>query len=82
MSGSSFEREKEFFFFSFGGSFFDRKNKNLTRNQKTPKKYINQNSYISPYFVTDPERMVAEYEGCRLLLVDKKISTARDIVGE
>ena len=26
--------------------------------------------------------MVAEYEGCRLLLVDKKISTARDIVGE
>lgn len=37
--------------------------------------------YISPYFVTDPERMVAEYENCRLLLVDKKISTARDIVG-
>ena len=37
--------------------------------------------YISPYFVTDPERMVAEYEQCRLLLVDKKISTARDIVG-
>ena len=24
---------------------------------------------------------VAEYENCRLLLVDKKISTARDIVG-
>ena len=24
---------------------------------------------------------VAEYEGCRVLLVDKKISTARDIVG-
>ena len=37
--------------------------------------------YISPYFVTDPERMVVEYENCRLLLVDKKISTARDIVG-
>ncbi|KAK9839442.1 hypothetical protein WJX81_002450 [Elliptochloris bilobata] len=37
--------------------------------------------YISPYFVTDPERMVAEYDNCRLLLVDKKISTARDIVG-
>ncbi|KAK9815213.1 hypothetical protein WJX72_000058 [[Myrmecia] bisecta] len=36
--------------------------------------------YISPYFVTDPERMVAEYDNCRLLLVDKKISTARDIV--
>ncbi|KAL3135438.1 hypothetical protein ABBQ32_007619 [Trebouxia sp. C0010 RCD-2024] len=37
--------------------------------------------YISPYFITDPERMVAEYDQCRLLLVDKKISTARDIVG-
>lgn len=37
--------------------------------------------YISPYFVTDPERMIAEYENCRLLLVDKKIGTARDMVG-
>lgn len=37
--------------------------------------------YVSPYFVTDPERMVCEYENCRLLLVDKKISTARDIIG-
>lgn len=40
-----------------------------------------ERGYISPYFVTDPERMAAEYETCRLLLVDKKISTARDIVG-
>ena len=38
--------------------------------------------YYSPYFVTDPERMVAEYEGCKVLLVDKKISTARDIIGQ
>jgi chaperonin GroEL (HSP60 family) len=37
--------------------------------------------FVSPYFVTDPERMAAEYENCRLLLVDKKISSARDIVG-
>ncbi|KAF6259379.1 chaperonin 60B2 [Scenedesmus sp. NREL 46B-D3] len=37
--------------------------------------------YYSPYFVTDPERMVAEYENCRILLVDKKISTARDVIG-
>jgi len=37
--------------------------------------------YISPYFVTDPERMVAEYDSCKLLLVDKKISTARDMIG-
>lgn len=38
--------------------------------------------YYSPYFVTDPERMVAEYENCKVLLVDKKISTARDIISE
>ncbi|MEW5298998.1 MAG: hypothetical protein WDW36_002059 [Sanguina aurantia] len=37
--------------------------------------------YYSPYFVTDPERMVAEYDNCRVLLVDKKISSARDIIG-
>jgi len=37
--------------------------------------------YTSPYFVTEPERMVAEYENCRVLLVDKKVSTARDMVG-
>ena len=37
--------------------------------------------YISPYFVTDPERMVAEYADCRLLLVDRKIASARDMIG-
>ncbi|GJY45448.1 RuBisCO large subunit-binding protein subunit beta, chloroplastic [Tanacetum coccineum] len=37
--------------------------------------------YISPYFVTDSEKMVAEYENCKLLLVDKKITNARDLVG-
>ena len=36
--------------------------------------------YSSPYFVTDTEKMSVEYDNCRLLLVDKKISTARDIV--
>jgi chaperonin GroEL len=39
-----------------------------------------ERGYISPYFVTDPERMVAEYDNCKLLLVDKKISTARDMI--
>jgi len=37
--------------------------------------------YISPYFVTDPERAMVEYENCKLLLVDKKISSARDMIG-
>ncbi|KAL3701876.1 hypothetical protein R1sor_019898 [Riccia sorocarpa] len=37
--------------------------------------------FISPYFVTDPEKMTVEYDNCKLLLVDKKITTARDIIG-
>lgn len=36
--------------------------------------------YISPYFVTDTEKMAVEYSNCKLLLVDKKITTARDII--
>ncbi|KAK9062467.1 hypothetical protein SSX86_019653 [Deinandra increscens subsp. villosa] len=36
--------------------------------------------YISPYFVTDSEKMVAEYENCKLLLVDKKVTSARDLI--
>ncbi|KAJ3690910.1 hypothetical protein LUZ61_020074 [Rhynchospora tenuis] len=36
--------------------------------------------YISPYFVTDSEKMIAEYENCKLLLVDKKITNARDLI--
>jgi len=39
-----------------------------------------ERGYYSPYFVTDPERMVAEYDNCKILLVDKKISSARDII--
>ncbi|RZC90439.1 hypothetical protein C5167_029572 [Papaver somniferum] len=37
--------------------------------------------YISPYFVTDSEKMTVEFENCKLLLVDKKISNARDLIG-
>ncbi|CAN0887651.1 Chaperonin 60 subunit beta 2, chloroplastic [Linum grandiflorum] len=36
--------------------------------------------YISPYFVTDSEKMSVEYDNCKLLLVDKKITTARDLI--
>ncbi|CAI9114190.1 OLC1v1014850C1 [Oldenlandia corymbosa var. corymbosa] len=36
--------------------------------------------YISPYFVTDSEKMAVEYENCKLLLVEKKITNARDLV--
>lgn len=36
--------------------------------------------YISPYFVTDNERMRAAYEGAFVLVTDKKLSSFKDIV--
>ena len=36
--------------------------------------------YISPYFITDNERMVVEFETPRILLTDKKISTIKDLI--
>ncbi|OQX66795.1 MAG: chaperonin GroL [Sorangiineae bacterium NIC37A_2] len=36
--------------------------------------------YLSPYFVTDPERMVASLEDCYLLLSEKKISNMKDML--
>ncbi|XP_011009131.1 PREDICTED: chaperonin 60 subunit beta 4, chloroplastic isoform X4 [Populus euphratica] len=35
--------------------------------------------YLSPYFVTDRQRMVAEFHNCKLLLVDKKIQNAKEV---
>ncbi len=36
--------------------------------------------YLSPYFVTDAEKMIAEYENPYVLIYDKKISNIQDIV--
>ena len=36
--------------------------------------------YISPYFVTDPERMEAVLEDAAILIYEKKISSAQDLV--
>jgi len=36
--------------------------------------------YISPYFVTNPERMESMMEDCYVLITDKKISAVSDIV--
>jgi chaperonin GroEL len=36
--------------------------------------------YLSPYFVTDPEKMETELEDAYLLLHEKKISTMKDMV--
>ena len=36
--------------------------------------------YISPQFVTNNERLLAEYDNCRVLVTDQKIDSVRDIV--
>ena len=36
--------------------------------------------YLSPYFVTDPERMRAVYENSFVLVTDKKLSALKDLV--
>src|SRR3712207_5803426 len=36
--------------------------------------------YISPYMVTDPERMEARYENPLILIHEKKISAAADLI--
>ena len=36
--------------------------------------------YASPYMITDPDRMEAEYEDPLILIVDKKLSSVKDIL--
>ncbi len=36
--------------------------------------------YVSPYMVTNPERMEAEYKNAHILITDKKISSVQDIL--
>ncbi|HEY4476503.1 MAG TPA: chaperonin GroEL, partial [Candidatus Paceibacterota bacterium] len=36
--------------------------------------------YTSPYMITDPDRMEAEYEDPMILIVDKKLSSIKDIL--
>ncbi|HEU5075605.1 MAG TPA: chaperonin GroEL, partial [Polyangiaceae bacterium] len=36
--------------------------------------------YLSPYFVTDPERMEASLEDCYILLNEKKVSNMKDLL--
>ncbi|KAF8397723.1 hypothetical protein HHK36_016645 [Tetracentron sinense] len=36
--------------------------------------------YISPQFVTNPEKMIAEFENARVLVTDQKISAIKDII--
>lgn len=36
--------------------------------------------YLSPYFITDAEKMIAEYENPLLLITDKKIANMQDLI--
>ena len=36
--------------------------------------------YLSPYFITNPEKMVVEMEGAFILLYDQKISSLKDVL--
>jgi len=36
--------------------------------------------YLSPYFITDPERMECTLEDCRILIHEKKISSMKDLL--
>ncbi|HIP11724.1 MAG TPA: chaperonin GroEL [Arcobacter sp.] len=36
--------------------------------------------YLSPYFVTNPEKMITEMENPYILLVDKKVSSLKDLL--
>lgn len=38
------------------------------------------NGYISAYFITDPARMEAVYEGAKILITDKKISSVQELL--
>ncbi len=38
------------------------------------------NGYVSPYMVTNSERMEAEYKDVHVLVTDKKISTVKDVL--
>ncbi|KAJ4974743.1 hypothetical protein NE237_007917 [Protea cynaroides] len=35
--------------------------------------------YLSPYFVTDRQKMAVEFQNCKLLLVDKKITNLKEL---
>lgn len=39
-----------------------------------------QNGYMSPYMVTNTEKMLAEYKDAKLLVTDKKITNMKDLV--
>ncbi len=39
-----------------------------------------ERGYLSPYFVTDQEKMRAAYEDCAVLVTDRKLTSAKDLI--
>ena len=56
----------------------DRSKDNKT-SLKVEKGYHFGNGWINNYFITDAKRMLAEYEDCKVLVTDSRISSLRDI---
>lgn len=54
--------------------------KSLSTEMETVEGMQFDRGYISPYFVTDTERMICELEKPLILLTDKKISNIQDLV--
>lgn len=48
--------------------------------QETVKGMQFDNGYISPYMMTDPSQMTAEYSSAKILVTDKKISSIQEIL--
>jgi len=55
-------------------------NKGLETTLETVEGMQFDRGYLSPYFVTDPERMRAEFEDPYLLICEKKVSNMKDLL--
>ena len=54
--------------------------KSMTTELETVEGMQFDRGYLSPYFVTNPERMTVELENPRILLHEKKISSMKDLL--